>query len=248
MPESGDSHESGLHERLSSERHRIASGWHRLGKLAAEQAIPIAVGLVSLIIAVNAWLEARPQEFEKARALASVETESTIAETANGENTTVTSIKITNTGDLTFAIIDLHVEFQLVGGLSAPWTENSLLDSVGSALPIGLRPFKLEDGHTPQRGRFQFDGKMKSWHVVDPGRTVTIMDVQPVRGAGRMAVLVDVFAQPLKLEDVANAITGDQVVNGVHRPTMPEYGVGEVATSPVYPYTSGYILIIPKTH
>src|SRR5262245_6763236 len=88
---------------------RRQTGWQKFGKLVAEQAVPIAVGLVSLVVAVDAWLSARPLEWEKQRALASVETQSTAVATGKGENTTVTTVKITNVGQLTFAILDMHV-------------------------------------------------------------------------------------------------------------------------------------------
>jgi hypothetical protein len=220
--------------------------WKRIGKLAAEQAIPIAVGLVSLVIAVDAWLEARPMAWEKERALASTEiTSSVVKADPKGPSEAIVTMKITNVGELTFAILDLHVRLETTDHLAGLWDANSLLAKRAAALPIGLRPFRLLAGSDSLHSQLQFDEKEKTWHVVDPGRSVEITFVQPVRGTGHLAVFVDLFTQPIKMADVAGAITVEALVNGVKRPTMPEWGTGEVSTMPIYPYSAGHVLIIP---
>ncbi len=222
------------------------SRWHRLGRLAAEQAIPIAVGLVSLGVAVDAWLASRPLEWEKARALASVETSSTVVPMGKGINSVVTTIKISNVGSLSIGITDMHVTIDLGGQVTAPWEKSSLMWPKGSGMPIGLRPFVIVGPHDSTHATFQFDDKIKSWHIVDPGRSVSVSFIQPTRGEGTMAVFVNLYTQPMKLQSEADMLTEPEVVNGIKRPAIPETGAGEISDSPVYPYSAGHILVIPK--
>jgi len=218
--------------------------FRKLGRIGAEQALPLAVGAISFVIAVDAWLSSRPLEWEQQRALASVEIAAETVSTQEDENTAVTTVTVTNVGALTFAILDMHVRIELVGDLTADWARNSLVQSKGAALPIGLRPFQIRDSGDPGRGEFRFDGRARSWHVVDPGRSVDISFVQPTRGSGWMAISVNIFTQPMRMGDVADEITVDDVVGGELRPTLPEFGEGQVSDLPVFPYSSGHILIV----
>jgi hypothetical protein len=204
------------------------------------------VGLVSLVIAVDAWLAARPSDWEKSRALASVETQSTIVPTAKGLNSIVTTIRISNVGGLSIGIIDMHVTIDLSGHLTAPWEQNTLMRPKGAGLPIGLRPFVIVGPRDSTHATFQFDSSVKSWHIVDPGRTVVVTFIQPTRGDGDMAVFVNLYTQPMKLQSEADMLTEPEVVNGIKRPAIPETGTGEISTSPVYPYSAGHILVVPK--
>lgn len=242
---STDTEEHAAHARHSAP-HRAASKWHKIGRLAAEQAIPIAVGLVSLGVAVDAWYAARPSDWEKSRALASVATASTIVPMGKGLNDVVTTVTVSNVGGLSIGITDMHVTMELTGAITAAWDKNSLALKAGSGLPIGLRPFVMYAPHDSAHATFQFDTTAKSWHIVDPGRTVVITFVQPVRGDGLMSVLVNLYTQPMKLQSEADMLTSPEVVNGIKRAAIPESGVGEISESPVYPYSAGHILVIPK--
>jgi hypothetical protein len=248
--------EMGVLDREAEETHtarepetgsRVGRAVLKLGRTISAQAIPLAVGAVSFVIAVDAWYKAKPLEWEQQRALASVAISSEAVPTGEEENTAVTTVTITNVGALTFAILDMHVTLEAVGELSAAWERNSLLMSRGAALPIGLRPFRLSDGADAAGARFQFDESVQTWHVVDPGRSVDITFVQPTTGSGSMAISVNVFTQPMLLSAVSDDITVDAVVDGVIRPTSPESGEGEVSRLPVFPYSSGYILMVPRT-
>lgn len=227
---------------------QVETKWQKLGKLAAEQAMPLIIGLVSLGVAVDAWFSARPLEWEKQRALASVETTSNVVVTGKGENEVVTTVKVTNVGQLTFAILEMKVDVELVGRLRAAWKDNSLTQSEGSALPIGLRPFAIASTSDSTHGHFLFDTTQKSWHVVDPGRSVGITFVQPLHGDGRMAISIDLYTQPIKLQSIASAIAVKEKVAGVDRGTMPEFGTGEVSDMNVFPYTSADMVVIPKSN
>jgi hypothetical protein len=224
---------------------REPTAWKKFGKLAAEQAIPIAVGLVSLVIAVDAWLVARPMAWEKTRALASMEVTSNVVKPGpKDESEAIVTVKVSNVGELTFAILDLHLRMEATDKLVGDWGKNSLLTAHGAALPIGLRPFKMYAASDSTHADLQFDTTQKSWHVVDPGRSVEISFAQPVRGTGHLAFAVDLFTQPIKMADVAGAIAVDAIVNGVKRPTMPEWGTGEVSNLPIYPYSAGHVLVV----
>ncbi len=219
---------------------------HKVWRLTKEQIVPVAVGLVSLGVAVAAWFEARPLDWEKSRALASVETQSTVVPMGKGINNIVTTVKISNVGGLSIGITDMHVSIDLTGHLTAPWETSTLMMPKGSGMPIGLRPFVIVGPHDSTHATFQFDDKIKSWHIVDPGRSVTITFIQPTRGDGLMAVFVNLYTQPMKLQSEADMLTEPEVVNGIKRPAIPEFGVGEISESPVYPYSAGHILVIPK--
>ena len=245
--EQDDESETAEHETPAARGKRPKmTRWHKIGRLAAEQAIPIAVGLVSLVVAVDAWLAARPLDWEKSRALASVETASTIVPTGKGTNSIVTTVKISNVGGLSIGITDMHVTMDLTGALTAAWDKSSLMMPKGAGLPIGLRPFAIVGPHDSTHATFQFNDSIKSWHIVDPGRSVTITYVQPVRGDGLLSVFVNLYTQPMKLQSEASMLTEPEVVNGIKRPAIPESGVGEISESPVYPYSAGHIIVVPK--
>jgi hypothetical protein len=247
MENKPESSEHGAHDAHGAPPPR--SKYHKLHKawqLTKEQLVPVAVGLVSLLVAMAAWFEARPLDWEKSRALASVETASTLIPAGKGLNDVVTTIKISNVGGLSIGITDMHVTLDLTGPLTADWTTSSLLFPKGSGLPIGLRPFVIVGPHDPSHATFQFDDHVKSWHIVDPGRVVTLTFIQRVRGDGLMGVFVNLYTQPMKLQSEADMLTEPEVVNGIKRPAIPESGTGEISESPVYPYSAGHILVIPK--
>ena len=222
----------------------VETKWQRLGKLAAEQAMPLIIGLVSLGVAVDAWLSARPLEWEKQRALASVETTSNVVVTGKGQNEVVTTVKITNVGQLTFAILEMKVDVELVGHLRAVWKENSLTQSEGSALPIGLRPFAVASTSDSTHGHFLFDTTEKSWHVVDPAapsasHRAALAWRRPNGGT------IDLYTQPIKLQSIAAASREEG--RWSRRGTIPEFGTGEWRHERVS-YTSADMIVIPKSN
>jgi hypothetical protein len=247
MEHKTDSSEHGAHDSHApaaprGKLHKL----HKVWQLTKEQIVPVAVGLVSLLVALAAWFEARPLDWEKSRALASVETASTLVPAGKGLNDVVTTVKISNVGGLSIGITDMHVTVDLTGALSAPWEKSTLMMPKGSGMPIGLRPFVIVGAHDSTHATFQFNDSIKSWHIVDPGRSVTITFVQRVHGDGLMAVFVNLYTQPMKLQSEADMLTEPEVVNGIKRPAIPESGTGEISESPVYPYSAGHILVIPK--
>jgi hypothetical protein len=247
MEHKADSSEHGAHDAQNAAP--VHGKYHKLHKawlLTKEQLVPVAVGLVSLLVALAAWFEARPLDWEKSRALASVETASTLVPAGKGLNDVVTTIKISNVGGLSIGIIDMHVTIDLTGPLTAPWEKTTLMMPMGSGMPIGLRPFVIVGPHDSTHATFQFDDRIKSWHIVDPGRSVSITFVQRVHGDGLMSVFVNLYTQPMKLQSEADMLTEPEVVNGIKRPAIPESGTGEISASPVYPYSAGHILVIPK--
>ena len=247
MEHTTDSSEHGAHDAHPATAPR--GKFHKLHKawqLTKEQLVPVAVGLVSLGVALAAWFEARPLDWEKSRALASVETSSTVVPDGKGLNNVVTTIKISNVGGLSIGITDMHITIDMSGKLTAPWEKSSLMMPKGSGMPIGLRPFVIVGAHDSTHATFQFNDSIKSWHIVDPGRSVSITFIQPTRGDGLMAVFVNLYTQPMKLQSEADMLTEPEVVNGIKRPAIPESGTGEISESPVYPYSAGHILVIPK--
>ncbi len=130
-------------------------------------------------------------------------------------------------------------------GLVADWDDNSLLGSRGTALPIGFQPLARVAPPDPQHAMLRFAEGERTWHVIDPGRTVDLTFVQPTRGSGRLSMGVELFTQPLMLEDVASAITVQERVRGEMLPASPESGEGQVSDQPLYPYSAGDVLVIP---
>lgn len=216
----------------------------RLGNMLANQAVPLIVGLVSFLIALDAWYSARALEFEQGRALASLEIESEAIENGD-ERATVTTVRIENVGGLTFAVLDLHVRLRLEGGLTADWGRNSLSSERGAALPIGFPILQSRAAADGREATFHFPEDSRTWHVIDPGRSVDVTFVQPIRGSGQMPIDVSVYTQPVLLQNIASGITVEAKIRGVSRQTLPEFGEGEISEEPIYPYTAGHVLVVP---
>lgn len=228
---------------------RVHSVWRgrlvRLLQLVAEQALPLTIAGVSFVIALDAWLSARPVLWEQQRALASVsiatELESTDADGVDSR----TTVTITNVGELSFAVLDVQIGMATEGGVQAPWLENTLLRQSPVVLPVGLRPFHLEPARDGRSALFSFDQGSSGWHAVDPGRSVELVFVQPLSGHGRLDIGVELFAQPLRMAALAEQITVERVIAGHRRQVFPEAGEGEVSDLGVFPYSASSIVVIP---
>jgi hypothetical protein len=216
----------------------------RLGGMLANQAVPLIVGLVSFLIALDAWYSARALEFEQGRALASIRIRSEAIDTGAGGHSTVTTMRIQNVGGLTFAVLDLHVRLRLSGEMTADWSQNSLGNHTAT-LPIGFPPLQYRTSSDGREATFHFPEDSRTWHVIDPGRSVDVTFVQPTRGSGQMAIELSAYAQPVLLQDIASAITVEQQIRGVSRQTLPESGEGDVSEEPIYPYTASHVLVVP---
>ncbi|KAF1013191.1 MAG: hypothetical protein GAK31_03340 [Stenotrophomonas maltophilia] len=141
-------------------------GWRdrllRLVHMAAEQALPLTIAGVSFVIALDAWLSARPMQWEHQRALASLAISSEVDSHSRRGADSLHTLTISNVGELSFAVLDIHLELTAQGGLRVPWARNSLLEDP-AVLPIGLRPFHLEDGGDGRSARFGFRTETAGW-------------------------------------------------------------------------------------
>lgn len=231
---------------------RPASPWRarllRLLHLVAEQALPLTIAGVSFVIALDAWLSARPVLWEHQRALASLSIASDLdGTTANGIDTR-TTLTISNVGELSFAVLDIQVELALEPGLEAPWLQNSLLQEAPVALPIGLRAFHLEAARDGRSARYAFSQAASGWHVIDPGRSVELVFAQPVQGHGRLGISAEVFTQPLRMGALEDQITVERVIAGRRRHVFPESGPDDVSDLGVFPYSAASVVIVPSGH
>lgn len=227
---------------------RPASVWRtrllRLLHLVAEQALPLTIAGVSFVIALDAWLSARPVLWEHQRALASLSIASDLeGTTADGIDSRHT-VTISNVGELSFAVLDVQVDLALDDGLQAPWLHNTLLQARPVALPIGLQPFHLEAARDGRSARFAFAQEASGWHVIDPGRSVDLVFAQPVQGHGRMGVSVEVFTQPLRMGALEDQITVERVIAGRRRHVFPESGPDDVSDLGVFPYSAASMVIV----
>ena len=217
----------------------------KLLHLVAEQALPLTIAGVSFVIALDAWLSARPVLWEQQRALATVSIATELEPAADGRVDSRHTITITNVGELTFAVLDIQIGMAVEEGAQAPWRDNTLLRQSPVVLPIGLRPFHLEPARDGRSAMFAFDQTSSGWHAVDPGRSVELVFVQPVTGPGRLDLGVEVFAQPLRMAALADQITVERVIAGHRRQVFPETGEGEVSDLGVFPYSASSIVVVP---
>ncbi|WP_411849284.1 hypothetical protein ACLB90_09515 [Stenotrophomonas sp. LGBM10] len=232
----------------SGQRARTPSAWRarllRLLHLVAEQALPLTIAGVSFVIALDAWLSARPVLWEHQRALASLSIGSELdAEDTTGIDTRHT-ITISNVGELSFAVLDVQVGLALAEGMQAPWLQNTLLQETPGALPIGLRPFHLEAARDGRSARFAFGAEASGWHIIDPGRSVELVFAQPVQGYGRLGITVEVFTQPLRMGAMADQITVERIIAGRRRQVFPESGPDEVSDLGVFPYSAASVVTL----
>ncbi|TGY31940.1 hypothetical protein [Stenotrophomonas maltophilia] len=232
----------------SGRRGRTPSVWRarllRLVHLVAEQALPLTIAGVSFVIALDAWLAARPVLWEHQRALASLSIASELeAEDATGIDTRHT-ITISNVGELSFAVLDVQIGLLLADGMQAPWLQSTLLQETPGALPIGLRPFHLEAGRDGRSARFAFGAESSGWHVIDPGRSVDLVFAQPVQGHGRLGITVEVFTQPLQMGAMADQITVERIIAGRRRQVFPESGPDEISDLGVFPYSAASVVTL----
>lgn len=229
-------------------RPRPASAWRgrllKLLHLVAEQALPLTIAGVSFVIALDAWLSARPVLWEQQRALASVSIATELEPRADGGIDSRSTITITNVGELSFAVLDVQIGMAADAGVQAAWLQNSLLREATVPLPIGLRPFHLEQARDGASARFAFDESSSGWHAIDPGRAVELVFVQPLRGQGHVDIGVEVFAQPLRMAALAEQITVERVIAGHRRHVFPEAGQGEVSDLGVFPYSAASLVVV----
>jgi len=217
----------------------------KLLHLVAEQALPLTIAGVSFVIALDAWLSARPVLWEQQRALATVSITTELEPAADGGVDSRHTITITNVGELTFAVLDIQIGMAVEQGAQANWLHNTLLRQSPVVLPIGLRQFHLEPARDGRSALFSFDQTSAGWHTLDPGRSVDLVFVQPLTGAGHLDVGVEVFAQPLRMAALAEQITVERVIAGHRRQVFPETGEGEVSDLGVFPYTASSIVVVP---
>lgn len=222
---------------------RIASWLVRFGNLLAAQAVPLVIGLASFIIAVDAWWSAKAVEWENDRALASLRFRSHYVDTGPDRRTVVTTLRVTNVGSLSFALLDVKLTLSALDGLSPAWDENSLLQPQ-APLPLGITLLRRDKGEVPSTATFAMDPDTKTWHLVDPGRSVEMTFAQPVRGAGSLSIRADLYSQPISLADAVEAITVGQTIRGVVRPTLPEFGDGEISDAAIFPYSGTHLLLV----
>ncbi len=230
-------------------RRQPPSAWRgrmlKLLHLVAEQALPLTIAGVSFVIALDAWLSARPVLWEQQRALASVSIATELEHRADGGVDSRNTITITNVGELSFAVLDVQIGMATEDGVQAAWLQNSLLRESIVPLPIGLRPFHLEPARDGASARYAFDDSHSGWHAVDPGRAVELVFVQPLHGEGQLDISVEVFAQPLRMAALAEQITTERVIAGHRRHVFPESGEGEVSDLGVFPYTASSVVLVP---
>lgn len=229
-------------------RRRAPSPWRgrllKLLHLVAEQALPLTIAGVSFVIALDAWMSARPVLWEQQRALASVSIATELEHRADGGVDSRSTITISNVGELSFAVLDVQIGMATEGDVQAEWLQNSLLREATVPLPIGLRPFHLESARDGASARFAFDDRVSGWHAVDPGRAVELVFVQPLHGQGHLDIGVEVFAQPLRMAALAEQITVERVIAGHRRHVFPESGEGEVSDLGVFPYSASSLVVV----
>lgn len=226
-------------------KRRIWTALVNFGNILAAQAVPLVIGLASFIIAVDAWWSAKAVEWENDRALASMRIRSHYVETAPDERSVVTTLRVKNVGSLSFAVLDLRIRFSTDDGLTADWERNTLMSATNAALPLGIKALKRGAATDAKSATFSFDDGTKTWHLIDPGRSVEFDFVQPTHGSGRLTVDAELFTQPIALADMVAAITERQTIRGVSRETLPEFGSGEISDAAIFPYTGSHQVIIP---
>lgn len=230
--------------RLSS----TPSGWReRLVKLVhmvAEQALPLTIAGVSFVIALDAWLSARPMQWEHQRALASLSISSDVDSQGKRNADILHTLTITNVGELSFAVLDIQLELSAQEGLRVPWSRNTLLQDP-AVLPIGLRPFHMEVAGDRRSARLSFRTETAGWHVIDPGRSVDLVFAQPLLGHGRLGIRAEVFTQPLRMAAMGEQMTVERVVAGRIRHVSEESGMNVISDLGVYPYTAATTVMVP---
>lgn len=211
--------------------------------MVAEQALPLTIAGVSFVIALDAWLSARPVQWEHQRALASVSISSEVEPQGRRSADSLHTLTITNVGELSFAVLDIQLQLSAQQGLKVPWQRNSLLQEP-AVLPIGLRPFHVEVAKDGRSARYAFRTEGAGWHVIDPGRSVDVVFAQPLQGRGSMGVQVEVFTQPLRMAAVGQQMSVERVVAGRLRQVSEETGSGVVSDLGVFPYTAAGTLLV----
>lgn len=224
------------------------SGWRdrllKLVHMVAEQALPLTIAGVSFVIALDAWLSARPMQWEHQRALASLSISSEVDSQGKRNADSLHTLTITNVGELSFAVLDIQLELSAQEGLRVPWTRNTLLQDP-AVLPIGLRPFHMEVAGDNRSARLGFRTETAGWHVIDPGRSVDLVFAQPLQGRGRLGIRAEVFTQPLRMAAMGEQMTVERVVAGRIRHVSEESGMDVISDLGVYPYTVATTVIVP---
>jgi hypothetical protein len=216
----------------------------RIGRILVEQAVPLAVALSSLVLSLDAWLSSRAAEHERQRPLMALAIDSETVRTDVGTHDVVTKVTISNVGPLSFLILDIRVDMATSHGAQADWRLNSLLSPSDNALPVGIQPFRLYPTDRPSGASFRFEGRKRIWHGIDPGRSFEFMLVQPVRGQGHVATTITVYTQQIELYSIEGQIRSQERIGGVSRTVLPESGEGDLSTMPIYPFSSGNIVVI----
>ncbi len=212
-------------------------------KATAYLALLLLAGVLSRMPDPNA---STPNAEQVDRALAALTMASAAIPAAGGRCDVQTRVRITNLGELSFALVDLTVTMSTHGTLEAAWSENSLLGTDEHPLSLGLPPLALAPETRSGRARFVMDSTRPTWHLMEPGRTVDVTFIQSVTGIGRLATVVDLAAQPVEFERLSTIASVPTQLRGRTWFTMPEWGEGILSELTVFPYQASEILAIPS--
>lgn len=218
-----------------------------LRRIPVAEIISVLIAVGSLFVAIDARQRSFGREWEQDRPLASVHLEVELVELDSEHRYASYDLNLVNQGGLTFAIRDIVIENGESAGLSARWSEASLVEEDAPGMPLGLRAFALESV-SERRVRYHFGKDRAIWHVVDPGREVSIPFLIPVDGSGVLESKVTVYLQQVSLPKVEDLMTEPAEVAGITRPAVPESGVdydgAPLSQAPVFPYSAAGLLLV----